>query len=262
MNKLLKISALFLLILSSCNESVVLKDFDAKIINISTAEIATRIDDGNDSNESESSLFKPGDKITVVGATHQPINFILTEDGDWRTDKMYEWLENPTIVRAYFGKDEVISNGSQMPDFLVAEYNCGGIVPEGGVLSFVEDGAFEHATALIAIDIKNWPKQLAPKVVLKDFHNVTTISGAGEYICDQSLIYSINMECVAEEGQNYKFEARVPAGTELVPNILGSYSIMVDDINILTYQIDEELIPTYYKLNSRFTYRLNYTTNN
>lgn len=271
MRKLLLPILLVLGITFSCskeNESEVVTS--NKILTVSGAEIATRTsDDGSGGEEEADTSFEVGDKITVVGATEDDVTFIYKSDGSWLAEGTYEWIDNPQTVKAYYGQDTFISDGDQMPDLLVATYECNGEIPE--TLSFTDETAFTHATAMIEVIIRDWSSIVDPSVKFQNCHNVVAVGSNGVYYTDDNCIYTINFELYSEVEQadgkkTFSFRACVPAGSEENTYILAdSQSLLFGDssalINIFTFIADEDDIPSYYEGGKIFTYDITYVSN-
>ncbi len=219
------------------------------------AEISSRVENDGDDTTTSNTLFTEGDIVTVVGAANENVSFLYLGENTWRVDRPYQWKDNPTMVYAYYKSGVAVVDGEQIPEFFVAAQDC----TTTKELSFTDNNSFKHATALVRVEIKNWSSNLAPQSVeLKDLHKITYITSGGEYQVGDDLC-SIKMELVAENGTNYTYEARVPAGDATTPNIESGYKLFVDDINVLEWEVDESKIASFYEINKVYTYTLNYT---
>lgn len=263
MRKLLLPILLVLGLTFSCSKSEVTES-SGKILAISGAEISQSSDFATDDEVDTS--FSVGDKITVVGAAEDDVVFIYKSDGSWQAEGTYEWMENPQTVKAYYGQDTFIDDGDQMPDLLVATYECGGVIPD--VLSFTDVSAFEHATAMLEVIIKDWTGIVEPSVRFQTCHNVIAVGSNGVYHTDANALYTIYFEAYSAGTDKtaglYAFRARVPAGTEETPYIIASSAALYfgdssQYINIFTY-MDEDDIPVYYEAGKIFTYTITYIT--
>ncbi len=236
------------------------------VVAISFADIATRSNGGDllggqtksdedQTTEGGVSLFEVGSQITVVGAATEPVTFTLNAEGEWISINPYEWIDSPESVYAYFGSGSSVADGEQMPDLYVAEYECGGVKPEGGVLSFTADRSFKHTSALIVVQVNNLESTIPPTVQLSNLHQISYVSNDGTYQKDASTIKSINFEMTAQDGNNYTYEAKVPSGEG---NLLSDYQLKVKDENIFNYVANTNIIPTSFEANKVYTFTVNY----
>ncbi len=246
-------------IVSSCDSNEdLLPSHDEQSISISRAEVRS-YESGSD--DVTTSLFEAGDMITVVGAAEESVVFVLSDNNEWLSLSQYSWVESPQTVYAYYGTSTSISDGDQMPDLLVAEIECNGEIPSGGELSFESDGAFQHATALVVVKISGWSEYVNPTVSLKDLHSVISLSNTGDYVIDSRYLYSVNLELTSSTNGVLTYQARVPAGDQLTPNIDSDYSLMINSVNAFEYLLDDSLVPAYFESgkSSSFSLAFDYT---
>ncbi len=247
MKKLLPFFLLaYSLSVSSCSSGDdLISPQEAQTLTLSQVEVRSYQTESGDES-STSTLFQTGDMITIVGAAEEDVVFILAEDGNWRTLSEYSWKDSPQTVYAYSGTSTSISDGDQMPDILVAEIECNGLVPQDGILAFSGDRAFHHATALVEVNIAEWGEYVEPSVSLKNLHSVISLSNVGSYIIDTKYLYSINLELVSNTNGVLTYQGRVPAGDSDVTNINSGYSLMINSMNAIDYLLDDSLVPTYF----------------
>lgn len=265
MNKIFGV-LLSCLIFVSCNKIEQMDNIsDDNRIGINSVYVQARTGDGESFTE-ETSFFKVGDMIIIEGASEDDIVFKLididpsddVEDLRWRSDKDYYWKESPSTVYAYYGKDTFIKDKEQFPEILYASINE---IPENGILDFTgKDKSFKHKMAMVEVRIEGWSEFLEPTVELRNLHKIIAVTAKGEFKTDDLQLSSIALEKKDKEGDCLVYSALVPYGTEEEPNILPSYELMVNDLNILTFQPDEDLIPKYYESNKKYTFRLNYVS--
>lgn len=243
-------------VLSSCSSNEdYLPPQEEQCVTLSRAEVRS-YDSG--SGDTTTSLFEAGDMITVVGAAEEDVVFVLAEDGEWLSLSEYSWVDSPQAVYAYYGTSTSISDGDQMPDLLVAEIVCGGLIPSGGELSFENDRAFCHATSLVEVKISGWGEYVNPTVTLKDLHSVISLSNTGQYVIDTKYLYSVNLELVSSADNTLIYQGRVPAGDSATTNIDSDYSLMINSVNALEYLLDDSLIPSYFEAGKSFSFSLSF----
>lgn len=225
------------------------------VLSVAAAEVSPYVTktDGDIPTTSES-IFEAGDMITVVGASDEDVVFVLSDDGEWLSLSQFSWMDTPQTVYAYYGTSTSISDGDQMPDLLMAEIDCGGTIPPDGILSFTEDGAFCHATALVEVKISGWAEYANPTVTLGDIHSVISLSNTGYYITNSKILYSITLELISSSDGVLVYQARVPAGN----NIAEDYTLMVNTINVFEYLLDDSLTPSTFEAGEKFTFSLDY----
>lgn len=269
MNRFLELFLfLFCISLYSCNENMDCET-DLPYVRIDDALISSRTDSSTgDEIIEENSFFKEGDKIVVVGASENPIEFcyVLKENSDnkkvyeWNSIQDISWKENPTTVKAFYGGNTFIDDEMEMPDLLYAEFNLEGNKPIGGVLNFTSENSFKHATALIEVKINNWKGANRPMVMLKNIHNIIAVNSIGEYITDNLTLSSIKLHEVDNDinDEAFIYQARIPAGQKSKTNILSGYSLMIDDINAISYIVMDEDVPLYFEANKKFIFNIKF----
>lgn len=255
-----KITSIFLfaftLVVSACSSGdEPISPQTNEALSLSRAEVQSYQSESGDETPT-TSLFTSGDMITVVGAADDDVIFILSEDGEWRTLSEYSWMESPQTVYAYYGTNTSISDGDQMPDLLVAEIECNGVIPQNGILSFAGDRAFHHATALVEVKITGWNEYVEPTVTLKNLHSIISLSNTGKYIFDTKYLYGVNLELISSTNGVLTYRGRVPAGDSMETNINSGYSLMINTLNAMDYLLDDSLIPTYFEAGKSFLFSL------
>lgn len=255
-SRLLSILFICIIAVSSCDSGddtfAIQKEYALSVATAEVTPYATKTD--GDSPTASESIFEAGDMITVVGASDEDVVFVLSDDGEWLSLSQFSWVDTPQKVYAYYGTSTSISDGDQMPDLLVAEIDCGGDIPSGGVLSFTDDGAFCHATALVEVKISEWAEYANPTVTLGDMHSVISLSNTGEYITDSKTLYSINLELVSSANDVLVYQARIPAGD----NIADDYTLKINTLNVFEYLLDSSKVPASFEAGEKFTFSLNY----